>query len=137
MKSGFITHKEKPIFLCDYSNFGSNNTALKAEIADADAAIVKHPENSLLVLLDARNSVASTDVIQYLKEVSGRTKRHIKKMAIVGVTGVRKIFLQSITRLSGQQATLFEDMESAKNWLVSSADPERGGPTEEPGKTGE
>jgi hypothetical protein len=118
MKSGFTTHREKQIFICDYSNFGSDSAALISEMTAAEAFIISQPENSLLVLMDARNSVASTDVVKAIKNGSSKTRTHISRLAIIGVTGVRKIILDAVTRVSGQEATLFDDPEKAKDWLA-------------------
>jgi len=40
------------------------------------------------------------------------------KMAIIGITGIRKILFDAVTRFSGQNATLFDDIETAKDWLA-------------------
>ncbi len=119
MKSKYLDHKGKQIMLCDYSNFGSDGAAVMAEIDAADAIICQQPENSVLVLLDARNSVASTEVVNHVKKGSLRTRKHIRKMAILGVTGVRRIILEAVSKFSGQQATVFDDMDEAKDWLVA------------------
>ena len=76
-------------------------------------------ENSVRILLDTRNSVASNEVIAYFKKAAAKTVKYMDKMAIIGITGIRKILFDAVTRFSGQNATLFDDMEKAKDWLAS------------------
>jgi len=119
VKSGFLTHHEKQIFLCDYSNFGSDSAALIAEMTAAEAVMGRQPENSLLVLMDVRNSVASKEAVESIKKGAVKTKKVVRKLALVGVTGVKKIIMQAVSRMSGHQATVFDNVEKAKDWLVS------------------
>jgi hypothetical protein len=118
MKSEWITHKGQKILFADYSNFEHDSQSLFAEVEAVDAIVVQQPEKSVRILLDTRNSVASTEVISYFKKASSKTRQYMDKMAIVGITGIRKILFDAVTSFSGQKASLFDDLDSAKDWLA-------------------
>jgi len=121
MKSHWITHQGKQILYCDYSGFGiSDFDALKAELDEAVAVIVQQPEGTLLALTDVRGSVGSPPVVDLLKDAAIVTTKHIRKQAVVGVTGLKKILFDAVIRISRQPAKAFGDLEveEAKQWLV-------------------
>ena len=39
--------------------------------------------------------------------------------AIIGVTGIQKILARAVARFSGEELVLFDDIDEAKDWLVS------------------
>jgi hypothetical protein len=118
MKSHWITHQGRRIFIADYSHFGADMAAALAEVDAADAVICARPEKSVLILVDTRDTVVSTETAAYMKKSTARTEKHIRKMAIIGATGVRRIIVSAITKISGQQATVFDDTEKALDWLA-------------------
>jgi len=118
MQSEWITHKGKRIFYSNLSGFHTDVTALGAEIDESDTVICQQPENSILVLVDVRGSVGSTEVVQLFKDSSIRTKKYVRKTAVIGISGFRKVLLDAITRFSGRNATTFDDLDAAKDWLA-------------------
>lgn len=119
MKSHWITYKGKQILYCDYSNFRSDVQALRAENDAADVIICQQPEGLVLSLSNVENTVASTEVINLFKLSASRTKRYVRKQAVIGVTGLRRMLAEAVARSSGQELTYFEDIEKAKDWLVA------------------
>lgn len=123
MRSHWIEHKGKRILYCDYTNFSVGDfQALKAELDAVAAFLAEQPEGSVLGLSDIRGSVASSQVIDLFKKSATSTAKYIKRQAVVGVTGFKKAFYDLIVRISGQNARAFEDLESAKDWLVKDFD---------------
>jgi hypothetical protein len=119
MKSGWKEHKGKRYFFCDYSGFGLDFQSLKTEVNAVDDFISQEPENSVITLIDFRNTVGSVEAVDLFKQGASRTRKNIRKNAILGISGVRTILLDAVTRLTGQVAQTFEDEEKAKDWLVS------------------
>ncbi len=118
MQSEWITHKGKRIFFANLSGFHTDTEALGAEIAKGGAVVCQQPENSVLILADARGSVGSTEAIQLLKNSSLKTTKHIRKTAIIGISGYRKVLLDAFNRFSGRNVTSFDDLDAAKDWLA-------------------
>jgi hypothetical protein len=133
MKSSWREHKGTRFFYADYSNFGRNIEGLRQEVNGADSEIEQSLGESALVLVDIRNTVTSTDVVSLFKESTARTKGHVHKTAIVGVTGVQKILAAAVARFSRETLHLFSETAEAMDWLVGSE--EQGGVTIPPSRT--
>ncbi len=118
MQSEWITHKDKLIFLSNLSGFHTDAAALGAELAEGDVIVCQQPENSLLVLVDIRDTVGSAEAVQLLKDSALETKKHARKTAVVGISGFRKVLLDAINRFAGRSIVTFNDFDAAKDWLV-------------------
>lgn len=119
MKSKWITYKGKQLLYGDYSGFGRDVQALQQENDAVDAIVCQMPEGSVLSITDVRDSVGTMEAVEVLKKSSARTKPYIRKIAVVGVTGVRRILADGVARFSGQNMQYFDDIEAAKEWLVN------------------
>jgi hypothetical protein len=119
MRSQWIEHGGKRILYADYTNFSESDfEALRAEVVEVETEIARQPENSVLSLTDIRGSVASREAVDLFKKSAVVAKKYIRKQAVVGVTGLKKIVFDAVVKLSGQNATAFDDLETAKDWLV-------------------
>jgi replicative superfamily II helicase len=119
MRSKWITHKGERIFFTDLSGLGRHPDAFREELMEAETEARQQPEGSLLVLTDVRDTVLSSEVMDFAKESSARMAKYIRKEAIIGVAGIRQVLLDAVSRFSGQQFAAFDDIEAAKDWLVS------------------
>ena len=118
-------HKNKEILLGDYSNITSQEEYTKI-IKQATAKSIKeikvkyeNPDHAVLMLIDIRNSVIGTETLSVFKENAKKIKPYMKKVAVLGIHGVRKILLESVVWFSGLDAKPFDSLEEAKDWLVS------------------
>jgi len=118
MKSTWSTHKGTQYFLADYSQFGRDVEGLRAEVDSGDAIIEKQPLDSVLVLVDLRNTVTSSQVVSMMKESATRTKGRVQKTAIIGVGGIQRILAAAVARFSREPLSLFDTIEDARDWLV-------------------
>ncbi len=119
MKSRWITHKGKRIFIADYSNFGMDSAALKVELDAVVKTLIQEPLDSVLSLSDFRGSHASPETLAFIKAALAQTNKHVHKRAIVGFTGVRKMLLEVMSKFTGPAGLVpWDDMESAQDWLV-------------------
>lgn len=119
MRSTWISHKGQQIFLQDFSKHGLLDIdAVKEELLLVEKIVIQHPENSLLVLADFRDTQIGKDLMDLMVASSGKTKGHIKKTAVMGIFGTKRILADALIRFTGQQLTFFDDVEKAKDWLV-------------------
>lgn len=116
MKSRPIDYKGLRIFYADYSGYGRDLGALRAEV-DAFDALVEQQQNAL-VLVDIRNTVTSSEVVSLMKESTARTKGHVARTAVVGVSGIQRVLAQAVARFAGEPLVLFNDVDAAKEWLA-------------------
>jgi hypothetical protein len=119
MRSKWITHKGERIFFADLSGLGRQTDAFREELTEAETEACQQPECSLLVLTDVRDTVLSSEVMDFAKESSARMTKYIRKEAIIGVGGIRQVLLDAVSRFSGRRFAAFDDIEAAKEWLVS------------------
>jgi hypothetical protein len=120
MRSKWITHMGKQILYADYTNFKEADfDSLRGELLAVEAEICRKPENSVLSLTDVSGSVGTRQALDLFKKSAQIAKKHIRRQAVVGVTGVKKILFDAVVRVSGQNAKTFSDLEKAKDWLVT------------------
>jgi len=122
MKSLWINHLGKRILYIDISNFNDNVKALDVELAETVASIgqemYQQPLHSVLVLVDLRNTSMTQTSNKLLSERIKDTKKYVLKTAVVGMTGIRRTFLDFFARLAESDTGSFETPEAAKEWLV-------------------
>jgi hypothetical protein len=127
MKSEWMMHNGERFIYCDFTRFGIDVDGLRSEVEAADQLICLQTENSVLALADLRDTVASRKVVDLFKESAVRTKKHVRKQAVVGVTGIRRILAEAVARFSHQPMVLFDTVEEARDWLVGNIEAEAAG----------
>jgi hypothetical protein len=118
MRSEWIEHKGKKIFYQDFSRNFYNSAAVKAELAEVQQVVMSQPMNSTLVLSDFRDTNVGSDLLSAMNSASAATKAYVHKTAVLGVSGMKRKLADLLTAITGQPLKYFDDMESAKNWLV-------------------
>jgi hypothetical protein len=117
MKSKWLDHPGARILYADYSGFGGNLAGLQVEVEYASELTMQEPLNSVLSLVDVRNTTGTPEIMDYLKAAAARTKPHVRKMAVVGVHGYRKIFLRAVITFTGLTIHPCDTVEEARQWL--------------------
>jgi hypothetical protein len=124
MKSKWVQFKERRILFVDLSNFQSNLSSFETELNLAISTIgqemYQQPLHSVLVLVDLTNTNLTKTANQLLSERIADTKKYVLRTAVVGMTGIRGIFLDYFARLAGSETVGFDNLESAQKWLVES-----------------
>lgn len=118
MKSKMMVHKGVEYLYVDYSNFGSDFAAFQKEAQTVNEFVLQRPLNSTNELIDTRNTVISVEVSTLLKNNATTARPHLRKVAVLGMVGIRTVIAKAITNISGLGFTAFDDIEKAKDWLV-------------------
>jgi len=118
MRSQWIEHNGEKIFYQDFSKLFYNSAAIKAELEEVQKVVIAEPANSVLVLTDMRDTNIGSDILPAMNAASSATKDHVRKTAVLGITGMKRKLADLLTALTGQPLKYFDDIESAKNWLV-------------------
>jgi len=96
------------------------SAGLAEEIVAAQAVIRRQPVNSLLVAMDLYGAPMTPELVAFLKASGDRKENPIRKIAIIGVWGLRKVWYERFRRVSWpKNAAVFSDWERAKDWLVA------------------
>ncbi len=110
-------YQEKDILIQDYSKLPGDDIArLMSAIADQ---IIKSGKKDLLIIVDVTDGIGNKAAIGAFGKYSKLLKPVFKKTAVLGIDGVKKIFLNAINKLSDVGATPFDSYEEAKEWLIS------------------
>jgi hypothetical protein len=119
MRSKWIAYKGRRIFYQDFSGYNCIDPgAVGQELAEVQAVVLQEPLDSMLVLADFRDTQVGKDLMDLLTASSLITKAHIKKTAVLGVSGPKRILASMLISLTGQQLSLFETPELAQEWLT-------------------
>ena len=118
MRSTWIEHRGKKILYQDFSKNFFNSAAVKEELTEVQKIVIAQPLNSVLVLSDFRDTNVGSDLLSVMNSASDATKAHVKKTAVLGVTGMKRKLADLLTALTGQPLKYFDDSDSAKNWLT-------------------
>lgn len=118
MRSEWIEHDGKKILYQDFSKLFYNATAVKEELAEVQKIVLAQPKGSVLVLTDMRDTNVGKDLLPAMNAASAATKDHVKKTAVLGITGVKRRLADMLTTLTGQPLQYFDDIDIAKQWLV-------------------
>ena len=113
----WIQYKGKEIEIDDFTNLSGDE--LVGIIRANTEIVLKMGKNNILSIADFTNSYASKDVIDALKEVTEKTEHLLDKTAVLGITGVKKILLNALNKITNLGAKAFNSIEDAKEWLIS------------------
>lgn len=116
MSIEWISHKGKKILLIDYS--GLEGEAQTKQIEDAVDTLIKTGHKDNLTLTDISKIAISKEFTDKAQLMGKKSALVTKKAAIVGVTGIRKVILQTVNTFSGNQRKPFDSVEEAKDWLA-------------------
>ncbi len=116
----WVSRGERDLFGCDFSGFGSDHQALQAEIDASEAVIRQQPENSLLLAVYIHQVPPTPEIIGFFERSANPVKNPIRKMAILGISSLQRIWYERVKGITWpQNARFFDDYERAKEWLVS------------------
>ncbi|MDQ2667512.1 MAG: hypothetical protein M3Z05_16065 [Gemmatimonadota bacterium] len=118
LKSRWIRWHGVAVLHLDYANFKLDVEGLRAEVAEADAEIQREPKGSVLVLIDLRETVASSAVVNLFKESSALTDPYVRRHALIGVSGMKRFLADKVARLARRPMRLFDTPEQALDWLT-------------------
>jgi len=121
MRSKWITHRGKRLFYADFGNLGVDTSALQAEIDEVINALCQEPLNSVTVLTNVTGTAGTPDALARMQATVTKTTPHVHQRAVVGLSGIRKGFLDLINRFTGKSPlAAFDGIEEAKDYLANS-----------------
>ena len=119
MKSRWVEHKGKKIFISDYSNYGTNASALQSEADAVIKTLTQEPNYSVLSVTNVEGTKATTKNLQILRSVLPHTNNVVIKRAVIGATGLRWTFVDSINQFTGRaKIQSFNTLGDALDWIV-------------------
>src|SRR5690242_3420349 len=118
MRSRWVEFNGQKVFYQDFSNLFYNVEFIKDELQNVQEVVLSEPENSVLVISDFTNTEISGDLMGILNQASRATKLHVRKTAVLGVTGIKRTFGDLLSRITGQPLSYFSSETDALEWLT-------------------
>lgn len=111
-------HSGKVILIEDFSYLKSG-PEFDATMQAAREYIASQPPASVLIVTDVTGVRFDQDMLKKTKDFTVGNTPYIKWVAVVGLTGLLQIGLLAVIRVTGRSFKVFEDRQSAIDWLVS------------------
>ncbi len=113
----WIEYKGHKILYADYRGLVSEDKML--ENLKAEEEFYKTISSKILSLNDYRDTYVSNNFINKVTELGKINKDKNLKSAILGISGVKKLLLNTFSTISGMPVRSFSDETEAKEYLVS------------------
>ena len=88
-------------------------------IEEAEKLIRNQPKDSILAVFDATDSQFNNENPETVKQFTQENTPYIKAASVVGIEGLLKIVLKSVSKFSGREFHLFNTREEAMEWLIA------------------
>lgn len=112
------THSGKVILIIDLTNLKSG-PEFEHTLEIIRNYVVSRPPASVLALTDVSGVRLDQGMLDQMKNLTRKNTPYVKLDAVIGVTGLLRIGLMSIVRVTRRPFNVFPDRESAIAWLVS------------------
>lgn len=111
-------YQGKEIQMFDYS--GLRDAELLNTVQAATQIMLNGAPGELLVLADFRKTYINDEVIGYLTGAESRAaSKNARKIAVLGVTGLKKLFFNAYNAATFATAKAFDTLDEAKAYLVA------------------
>ncbi len=110
-------YKGKVITKLDFS--GADYFEALSRIGIFKKHISFQPKKSLLILTDMTGIKVNNRIVEAFKEFTQFNKPYVIASAVIGLAGPYKIFLNTVNYFTKRDIKLFDDAESAQDWLIS------------------
>jgi hypothetical protein len=78
----------------------------------------KSGKKDILLIVDVTGAYANKEAVSAFSESGKKSKVLLKKTAVVGITGVKKIFLNIVNKFTNLGVKPLPSIEEAKEWLI-------------------
>lgn len=120
MKSHWIEHKGKTVFIADFRGFGQDASGLQEECTAIKAELSAQPVKSVLSISVVEGTVGTPDILRVFKDLVPYTTKYVKKRAVVGLTGARRKFVELLAAFTGgTKFVIFENLPEALDWITN------------------
>ena len=120
MHSRWISYKLTPVLGINLDGFEADHAGLQSEIEAVEAILATQERNSLLVVVDMALTDMGPELIAFLNAHAGQASDPIRKMAIVGISGPKRIWYRLARKVAWpKHARFFDGHEPAKAWLIA------------------
>ena len=113
----WIEYQGHRVLLNDYR--GLANQEYTEAIVRRVAEITESGNREILLLLDVTDSYVDKETLHAFKQAGKEVRPYVRKLAVIGVSGVQKFFLPIINQFSNVDARAFNTERAALDWLTT------------------
>jgi hypothetical protein len=114
----FIEHRGTRILFSNLSGIRSSEELQRA-IRQGSELVQSEPLRSVLVLVDVTNVEYNIESFAIVQQSVAENRPYVRARAIVGLPRAAAIPFSIVAKLSDGPMASFNDLEEAKDWLVS------------------
>jgi hypothetical protein len=119
MKSHWVEHKGRRVFIAEYSHFGNDSASLQKEADETIETLLKEPPNSVLSISNVEWTTASISNTKVLMDILPFTNNIVRKRCVIGATGISWKLIEIFNQWTGKaQFRAFQALEEALDWIV-------------------
>lgn len=113
----WIEHKGEKLLFTDYSN--ATPDEIISTVEESISISLAQEKKSVLQIVDVTDAKYDRNSWQILRQGAKATEPYSKASAVLGVDAAKKFFLTVTKMVSKRNIKAFDNMEEAKDWLVS------------------
>ncbi len=112
----WLEHKNTTILVHNHRNLvGDQIITRMSRLADK---LVSRGDRNILLLVDVAGAAATRDTIATAKDCYLEIKPYLSKTAVIGITGVKKRFMNILGFMLREGIRVLDSQEEALEWLV-------------------
>jgi hypothetical protein len=116
-RTRWIEHRGLAILFYDFSGLDDTDAGLRV-IAASRGRARDQPPRSVRTLVDVRGSRFDARITRALQELAREDKPYVLASAVVGVSGLQRVILAAVSRVTRRKFATFDTVDAAKDWLV-------------------
>jgi len=116
-RSRFIQHNGREIYILDCSDCKPDDVVVI--IDECARQVRRRPKQSVRTLTIAGGGRFDNNVLQKLKELTQGNAPYVEKAAVVGITGLYKVVMNTVKLFSKREFHLFDTVEEAMDFLAA------------------
>jgi hypothetical protein len=117
-RTRWIEHKGERILFYDFSGLEDTDAGLRV-IAASKGRAADQPPHSVRTLVDVRGSHFDARITRALQDLARDNKPQVLASAVVGVSGLQRVILAAVSRVTRRKFATFDTVKAAKDWLVA------------------
>lgn len=116
-RTRWVEHKGVRILFYDFSGLEDTDEGLRVIAASKGRAHEQAP-HSVRTLVDVKGSRFDARITRALQDLARENKPYVLASAVVGVTGLQRVILAAVSRVTRRKFATFDAIDAAKDWLA-------------------
>ncbi len=113
----WLTHNGQQILVTDWT-YIDNDKEFVEIVVNTSNYVIQLGQYDLLELINLQGSNQTATIIRTMQDMASETRPFNKRKAVIGVTGVKRVLLNTINRFAGESIKAFKTEHEALSWLI-------------------